>query len=56
MVFADSKYLIRFPSPLARRNSVNVIGLISIKLTFPTGKEEGLYGVVFGRAAVAMWY
>ena len=36
-----SKYTARFSSPLAIKNSEKVIGLICIKLTLPTGKDEG---------------
>jgi hypothetical protein len=42
MVSTLSRYLARFSSPFANRNSKKVIGSICIKLTFPTGKEDGL--------------
>lgn len=41
MVFTVSRYFAKFSSLLANRNSVKVMGSICMKLTLPTGKEEG---------------
>ena len=52
-----SRYCARFSSPLAIRNSVKVMGSICIKLTLPTGKEDGFAKAMPNREpAQAMWY
>ena len=52
-----SRYCARFLSPLASKNSVNVMGSICMKLTLPTGKEEGLASAMPSREpAQATWY
>ena len=39
-------YFVRFSSPFVMRNPEKVIGSICIKLTFPTGNNDGLASAI----------
>lgn len=52
MDFTLSRYSKRFLSLLATRNSEKVMGAICMKLTLPTGKEEGFDKEMPNREAV----